>query len=264
MEYMDERTEQQVASLAPGGSATWGKRFILSRDWLHHLMLWLAVLRTNEAMSAVFGSASFRTSTYRPGYIDFWVPPLVAKNHVTVGKWVHMEFAGPGRLSFQRSLRAHELLLSERGVSVQAATPLFGLMGAPSTRLKSAKIMYSDNFVQGLILPTLIELGMSPSLAAAAKWTAYTFRRGGINDIYAQMRRDGVSDPTLVLSTLRLRGRWKSDSSLLEYLVEIDEELAALLRVNMSRRGPQERSGRLRRSQQQGGAHASRTRTARA
>jgi hypothetical protein len=73
-------------------------------------------------------------------------------------------------------------------------------------------------------------------VVASLRWSGYSFRRGGINEVYRAARANGAKGIALV-SMLMGAGRWRSAASLHVYLVEVDPQLADVFRLVMSRAG---------------------------
>jgi hypothetical protein len=106
-------------------------------------------------------------------------------------------------------------------------------MGNPTIALRSAAVIYDNTFRDDFVRPALAWMGCTNEMWRE-RWTAYSFRRGGINQLYAECRATNMTDIAL-LANLMYRGRWKSTSSLYTYLTDIDQPLAETFRLLMSR-----------------------------
>jgi hypothetical protein len=202
---------------------------------LRILLAWLAVLRTNEAMDATFGSDSFKLPGAPPGHLLFAIH--TAKNHRNTTRWVPLRITGPGRLSFQNAWQAHGQLLRERGIVIGPFTPLFGLAGNPLQALKSAAVIYDTaHFKTGIIEPTLTRMQRKELLTE--KWVGYSFRRGGINALLREAQAAGYA-PEDLITYLMVRGRWRSASAAYTYLVDVDPALAEHFKLLMRATGAQ-------------------------
>ena len=135
---------------------------------------------------------------------------------------------GPGKLHFQASLARHEALLAENGFAASADLPLFGMQFSPRVQLSSVRVLFGPDFRTRVIAPALQAAGCADKIDL--RWTPYSFRRGGINTIYAAARAEGVRKLDLII-VLMEAGRWRSIASLMVYLVEIDNELANVFRL---------------------------------
>lgn len=224
-----ERFQQLQQQRAP-----WHVQYAWSREWLYRELLFVAVLRTHEGLSARFAPCSFRPSPGRPTHMEFYVPPAVTvpigggKNYQTWGIWVPFPLCGPGKLQFQASLARHEVLLAERGFAVGVDLPLFGMQFAPRVQLSSVRVLFGPEFRARVIAPALHAAGCADKIDL--RWTPYSFRRGGINIIYAAARAAGLRKMDLII-VLMEAGRWRSLASLMVYLMEIDSELANVFRL---------------------------------
>jgi hypothetical protein len=126
-------------------------------------------------------------------------------------------------------------LLREIGIEPGEDVPVFGMAHDPRVALRSARVIFSaDAFVARVIGPALCAAGRDELVTEI--WTAYSFRRGGINFVYQQAVAQGTKGLDL-LALLMKTGRWQSVASLAVYLVELDSELASLLKLMCSRGG---------------------------
>jgi hypothetical protein len=232
LEILAEFVAHASVQLRASGAA-WFIRYTVLRNYAYCELMFLAVLRTNEGISARFGAQSIRDKLDNIDMFEFLVPP--AKNHQTESIWVAFPAVGPGRISFRRTLRLLVELLVERGVTPDADTPVFGWSHEPGRQLSSARAIFgAETFLRAWIHPALRAAGREDLVEMT--WTGYSFRRGGINAVYTAARANGVAGLEL-LALLLKTGRWQSVSSLAVYLVDLDRELAALLKLMCSRGG---------------------------
>ncbi len=231
LEAMQVQVWAALAAIEPGAH-TWALRYRLARNWLFYVLSWLCALRTNEGLTARFSAQYLRVVD---GQTQFCVE--FSKNRRTERHWSVLQSSGPGEISFERALRPVERLLLERGFESVEGLPLFGSSFDPTQQLGSAFSLFSNSaFVAPLVAPALVALGRRDMLDAV--WTGYSLRRGSINHLYMLDKRAGLA---LDVRAARLlaHGRWKSASSLLVYLVEIDDELAAHLKLRIGRTSSQ-------------------------
>jgi hypothetical protein len=205
----------------------WLRRYTRSRDFGYKLLIFLTIIRPDEGYNTTFSPRYFRAPVADLSKREYCI--IRAKNHQTEERWVPLPTEGPGRISFSRWLRAHEELLTERGVEISTVTPLFGLAHDPTTPLRSSQMLL-HNMRASFVAPALTRAGLQADIDK--DWSGYSFRRGGINAVYRQLRADITDNETLV-ARLMTTGRWKSVSSLRVYLVELDRPLADWFAVRL-------------------------------
>jgi hypothetical protein len=244
MEFLAAFVSRMLEQLG-SGPETWLVRYIWSRNWLRIEMAFLAVLRTNESIAANFGE-SFRAHP-DPAARMVQLGVSGAKNHDEL-IWVDVPLQGPGELCFEHTLRRHASLIRERGIVVTALTPLFGIAHDPTQALLSAAVIFARPRSETVTAPAqkswFFERLLEPALAALGrvdinielKWAGYSFRRGGINEIYLTAKANGMKGLDLLAHLLRA-GRWRSAASLYVYLVDVDTELAKYFQLIMTRAG---------------------------
>ena len=192
----------------------WSRRYGWSRDFGYKLLIFLAIIRPDEGYGTRFSRVYFRVAPEDPDGRQYCI--LRAKNHQTTERWVPLRSSGPGRIGFSEWLLSHEQLLHERGVTIGESTPLFGLASDPETALLSSQMLLAK-LRDTLVRPALSRAGLEADVDR--DWSGYSFRRGGIDAVYRELRAQ-IQDNTTLIAQLMATGRWKSAASLRVYLAD--------------------------------------------
>jgi hypothetical protein len=213
MEAMWDYFWVRIQELKRSGAA-WSRLYSWTRDFGYKLLIYIAIIRPDEGYDTRFSPVYFRVAANDPEGREYCI--VRAKNHQTSERWVPLRLNGPGRVSFSEWLRELESLLQQRGVTIGESTPLFGLASDPETALRSSQMLLAK-LRDSLVRPALLRAGLEADIDR--DWSGYSFRRGGIDAVYRELRAS-IADNDTLIAELMATGRWRSAASLRVYLAD--------------------------------------------
>ena len=199
-------------------------------------MRWNGVCRSNEPAGTRSRDIKAHAQLHDEGWRALRVPFTKTSNGFSVD--IGWQLIGPADIDAGDALFALETCLRAGGYGDavdDGSAPIFGHIHQPMQALASMYAMDKPAVLQDIHLrPFFMKLGHPEFLDRF--WSGYSWRRGGINAAREQAHKDGIRGWQL-LAFIMHRGRWATTSSVVKYLVDVDPELANLLRLMQSQRG---------------------------
>lgn len=195
----------------------WRKACAHTRDALWFLLAFMACLRRSEAVRV-------RADEITPGVVKgTWhlFIPFSKTDQEGVGNTLPVPTCSDTGLNLAKVMAAHRAMMRMCGMKAEAH--LFGQQRNPLRPLTSAQTILRR--LRVTYFPQLALRGLA--IPDHVRFAGHSFRRGGINAIRDGARAAGLDDAALRTQLMRF-GRWVSEESLLLYLRDNWEQLAAL------------------------------------